>query len=436
LPLLAPAHAGVTITTTDRASLNVIQGLYREMSGVPHQVDALAAALQHTRARTLALIEAWCQALPDLRVPQRPTLNLPLWEWGHVGWFQTWWVGRNRQRALGLQADPDHQRAPPACAGADELYNSSTVEHGTRWSLPLAGVADVHAELARGLDETLNALEQAGRQGEDLYWWQLVLVHEDMHQEAALYMAQALGLPMPAHVTRPRFKPPPSAPPAKSKPASATPAAAVTRAAAWSVRRTRVGAQTLVMGRVAEPGHFCFDNECAPHERHLSAYEVDLRVVNWAEYLEFVQATGHPAPAVLKREGGHWWIRDFGRWQPVDLAAPAAYLSAADAQAWCRWAGRDLPTEAQWECAAVHLPDFEWGRVWEWTASVFEPYPGFAPHPYRDYSAPWFGTHRVLRGASEFTTELITSPSYRNFFMPDRVDIPAGFRTVARPRAV
>lgn len=394
-----------------------MQGLYREMSGVPDQVDALATALQHTRARTLALMDAWCQALPDLRVPQRPTLNLPLWEWGHVAWFQTWWVGRNRQRALGLRADPDHEREPPAVSGADDLYNSSTVEHGARWSLPLPGVADVRAELARGLDETLSTLEQAGRQGDDLYWWQLVLVHEDMHQEAAMYMAQALGLPLPAQLTRPLVKP------------------RALAAADHGVRRSSVAAQALLMGRTAEPGRFCFDNECAPHECHLSAYEVDLRVVNWAEYLEFVQATGHPAPAVLKREGGHWWIREFGQWQLVDMAAPAAYVSAFDAQAWCRWAGRELPTEAQWECAALSLPGFEWGRVWEWTASAFEPYPGFAPHPYRDYSVPWFGTHRVLRGASEFTSEHIRSPRYRNFFLPDRVDIPAGFRSVDRSSA-
>ena len=80
------------------------------------------------------------------------------------------------------------------------------------------------------------------------------------------------------------------------------------------------------------------------------------------------------------------------------------HLSQHEALAWCRWAGRRLPTEAEWECAAVSAEamneDFDWGQVWEWTASPFVPYPGFEAHPYRDYSMPWFDGRPVLRGAS------------------------------------
>jgi ergothioneine biosynthesis protein EgtB len=382
------------------------------MSGVPQQADALAAALQQSRARTLALMDAWCHALPSMRVPERASLNLPLWEWGHVGWFQTWWIGRNPQRGLGLRCSPDHPRTPPAVAGADALYDSSTVAHASRWSLALPGLHAVRAELARGLAQTLDLLEQAAQQGHDLYCWQLVLVHEDMHQEAALYMAQALDLPMgtAADVER-EVQPQPPSP---------------------RRRRASVAAQTLHMGQEAVAGRFCFDNECGPHERVVPAFEIDLQPVSWGEYLDFVQATGHRMPSVVQGQGGRWQMRHFGQWRDLDLSEPAAYLSAADAQAWCDWAGRALPTEAQWECAALGLPDFQWGWVWEWTASTFEPYPGFVAHPYRDYSAPWFGTHRVLRGASRFTAPRLRSPRYRNFFLPDRQDLPAGFRTVSR----
>jgi EgtB-related family protein len=125
-------------------------------------------------------------------------------------------------------------------------------------------------------------------------------------------------------------------------------------------------------------------------------------------------------------------VRRFESWRALDLDSPASFIGAKDAQAWCDWAGRALPTEAQWECAARTHEGFQWGSVWEWTASTFEPYPGFVPHPYSDYSAPWFGTHRVLRGASEFTSARLLSRSYRNFFLPERTDVPAGFRTVAR----
>ena len=88
------------------------------------------------------------------------------------------------------------------------------------------------------------------------------------------------------------------------------------------------------------------------------------------------------------------------------------------------------PPPAEWEYAASSgNPDFRWGELWEWTGSAFEPYPGFSADAYLEYSAPWFGTHQVLRGASFVTQQRIRSPRYRNFFMPERDDIFAGFRT-------
>jgi gamma-glutamyl hercynylcysteine S-oxide synthase len=129
----------------------------------------------------------------------------------------------------------------------------------------------------------------------------------------------------------------------------------------------------------------------------------------------------------------HWQQWRHGAWRDLDRHLPACHLTAWEADAWCRWAGRRLPSEAEWEAAATaRLDDFTWGQVWEWTASAFAPYAGFQAHPYRDYSAPWFdGHHRVLRGASFMTQPRLHDVRYRNFFLPTRNDVPAGFRSCA-----
>jgi EgtB-related family protein len=130
-----------------------------------------------------------------------------------------------------------------------------------------------------------------------------------------------------------------------------------------------------------------------------------------------------------------WRRQQFGQWLAVDPALPAMHLSHHEALAWCRWAGRRLPSEAEWEHAAVAARDtggpFDWGQVWEWTASGFMPYPGFNAHPYRDYSAPWFDGRPVLRGGSFATAPRMKHPRYRNYFTAERNDLFAGFRSCA-----
>jgi len=368
---------------------------------------ALAQALQASRVDTLATLAAFEAALPDLTVPPHADLNPPRWELGHIHWFAQHWLARNPERARGPWADPLAPRRAALAPDDDALFDSSRVLHDTRWQLTLPRLDELRAMLAQGLDRTLALLHDTVpdpvSSDASLYFHRLVLAHEDMHHEAALYMAQALGVP----VADARWQP---------------------QALTASRELIAFEAGSFDLGWTG-PG-FAFDNELGAHRVDLPATAIDSRALTWAEYLPFVEAGGHAPPRYLRLQGDQWQQQRGGHWQPLDTRLPACHLSALEAQAWCAWAGRRLPSEAEWERAAVQAGDrFAWGAVWEWTASAFEPYPGFKPHPYLDYSMPWFGSRRVLRGASFGTQPRMHDVRYRNFYPSGRNDIFAGFRT-------
>ena len=386
----------------------------------------LAIALQASRRDTLATFSALEQSLPGLLVPQSAELNPPLWELGHIGWFQSHWLARNPLRDAGAAADPEVPRLAASRPDADQLYDSSHVPHDTRWGLPLPDANTTRAELAMQLEATLALLREAGDSDAALYFYRLTLLHEDMHHEAALYMAQALGVA----ISDARWQ---------AVPLPEPPAPLVLEPGRWS------------LGNGSDAG-FAFDNELGAHAVDVGTTHIDAQAVRWAEFLPFVEAGAYGeerwwspaglrwcsshrpiAPRYLRRDGPRWQHWRHGHWQALDQREAACHLSHHEAEAWCRWAGRRLPSEAEWERCALALPvAFRWGDVWEWTASPFAPYPGFTPHPYRDYSAPWFDGRPVLRGASFMTQPRLRHPRYRNYFPADRNDVPAGFRSCAK----
>jgi iron(II)-dependent oxidoreductase len=381
------------------------------VSGSGPLLDALLA----TRQRTLGLMQAWQAAVSDLSVPLSPQMNPPLWEWGHIAWFQEWWTVRNRQRHEGIRsASSGDGFGPSLLPHADALYNSSEVVHDSRWTLTLPDFEHTQRYLSDVLTSSLAHLRAApDASDEALYFWRLAMQHEAMHNEASVYMAQNLGVALPeawcvghAH-----------AGPAQQG-AHAVSSSALT-----------LPAQVCTLGH-AGPG-FAFDNECPAHTVALAAFEIDAQVVTWGQYLPFLQATGHALPPHARCVQGNWQTQVLGRWQAMPMDAPVVHVNAWDAQAWCQWAGRRLPTEAEWTCAATNAQGFAWGQVWEWMADDFAPYPGFVPHPYREYSEPWWQGHRLLKGACWATSEHLVDARYRNFFVPERRDIFAGFRSVA-----
>jgi iron(II)-dependent oxidoreductase len=419
--------------------------------------DVLAAWVQDARRRSLELVADLSDE--QLLGPPLPTVNPPLWEIGHVAWFQEKWVLRH---AGGR---------PPLRADADALYDSAAVAHDTRWDLALPCREETFRYLAAVLDQVLARLAE-GPSADEVYFTLLSLFHEDMHGEAFTCTRQSLAYPAPPWPDR-----------------EETPARAE---AAWGGDAT-VNRGTFRLG--AEPtASFVFDNEKWAHPVELRPFAIARAPVTQAEFAAFVEDGGYrrqalwgpegwawrdragaEQPVYWRRQAGSWQRRDFDRWVALEPHRPVIHVNWYEADAYCRWARRRLPAEAEWEAAACGPAEdgqkrlFPWGdsaptaqrgnldarargcvgvadlpagdspcgcrqmigNVWEWTADAFGPYPGFTPDPYREYSAPWFGDHKVLRGGCWATRGRLLRNTWRNFYRPERRDVFAGFRTCA-----
>jgi gamma-glutamyl hercynylcysteine S-oxide synthase len=380
----------------------------------------LHAALCDVRARTLAVFDAYAAA-GSLNVPYSDELNPPLWELGHIGWYQELWIGRNPQRAAGIAYQHDIPRTPSLLAQGDSWYDSSTVPHASRWHLPLLDPQACKAYLDATLEQTLALLAVAGSDDDALYFYRLVLFHEAMHLEAAIYMAQALGMALPQVVALQQMH---------SQHPDTIKLIAARAVNAWTTSHLSIQKQSWTLG--FDQTGFAFDNELGAHSLALASYSIDAQPVSWGQYMAYVEHSGCALPRYVRRAGQAYEQQVFGQWHSMNMDDSAVHISYAQAQAYCQHAGRRLPTEAQWECAAMTQGSaFAWGNVWEWTASTFAPFAGFVAHPYLDYSEPWFNSRPVLRGACSATQPVMRNAKYRNYFMPDRTDIYSGFRTCA-----
>lgn len=256
---------------------------------------------------------------------------------------------------------------------------------------------------------------------------------------------------------------------------------------------------TLWLGSPPGPA-FVFDNEQWAHPVEVAPFSMSRTAVSQGEFAGFVDDRGYQRRDLWSEAGWDWrsavgadhpvywqsgsdgWLRRrFDTWVPLEPELPVLHVNWYEADAYCRWAGRRLPMESEWELAASGEPtsmgesvtgrkrrypwgdepptperaNLDWrapgcidvgalpagdsafgcrqmiGNAWEWTSTVFGPYPGFGAGPYRDYSKPWFGDHMVLRGGCWATRSSLITNVYRNFYKPDRRDVWAGFRTCA-----
>ncbi|HWQ32197.1 MAG TPA: selenoneine synthase SenA [Blastocatellia bacterium] len=440
----------------------------------PARHAALYARIPEAHERTLELIAD----LDDEQMigPRLAIVNPLRWETGHVAWFYEYWLLR-------------HLRGrEPLLRSGDELYNSAEVAHDTRWDLPLPSKEETIQYVRRVLELVIEAgceSEPAAIDGYDeAYFLHLALFHECMHAEAFTYTRQTLGYAAPPIAG---FK-------------SQTPESLVANHKAPVSGDAFIPGGRFLLGSAPGSAEFFFDNELEPQFVTVRPFHISRTAVTQAEFCAFVEDNGYRHrqwwseagwqwrqsvravhPLYWQREAnGRWLRRNFNEWVPLEDDLPVLHVNWYEAEAYCRWAGRRLPTEAEWEMAACCEPDgdgiaqikrrFPWGdelptperanldwraggcvnvhalpagdsafgvrqmigNAWEWTATDFGPFPGFRPGPYKEYSAPWFGDHKVLRGGCWATRSHLIRPTYRNFYKPDRRDVWAGFRTCAQ----
>lgn len=407
---------------------------------------AIHEALEEARARTWLLADGLSD--DDLGQAATDFLSPPVWDLGHMANFEELWLVQNILEC------------PEMRTGYNDIYDAFRHPRAERPKLRLLdreGVRAYMEEVRARSRRVLNEVELGPGCNDILrdgfVHWMLVL-HEHQHQETLLQTIAMLGA---GRYQRPNARPLPV-------PATVTP------------RWIEVPAGTFTMGRSQGPG--IYDNEAPPHTVDVPAFAIRSHPVTNGEYLAFMEAGGygdvwsergekwkaetpHHAPRHWRYVDGVWHRAGIGRTEPIaDVANEIlCHVSYFEAQAFARWSGARLPTEPEWEKAALGAaPSIEaanidqlgfgpsrigaypagasmvgaqqmLGDVWEWTSSAFEPYPGFEAFPYDEYSKVFFGgDYQVLRGGSWATRAPCATATFRNWDHPYRRQIFAGLR--------
>jgi iron(II)-dependent oxidoreductase len=328
-----------------------------------------------------------------------------------------------------------------------DFYDAIEQPRKTRGELPILKADEVRPYMDQVRERTLEVLDEVDLEAGDPllaegFIYEMLLAHEHQHNETMLQLLQMVESYEPVQVDGG-----PAAEPVSEGP-----------------EMVEVAAGSYEIGAGSSSEGFAYDNERPRHRVELDAFEIDRTPVTNAAYIEFIERTGGEPPMYWQRDGEGGWVRTaVGRTDPVDPAHPVIHVSWDGADAFARWAGKRLPTEAEWEAAAAgsdpkraNLDQLAFGTapagaygdaasdcgavqmlgdVWEWTASDFTAYPGFEAFPYPEYSEVFFGdTYKVLRGGAWAARRDLIRTSFRNWDLAERRQIFSGFRC-ARDRS-
>jgi ergothioneine biosynthesis protein EgtB len=396
--------------------------------------DQLSLALMDARNYTLHLLTSFEQVLgPAMPVAAGPASLPPLWVAGHVAWFAESWIARNPQRLLGPRCPADGVRIGSVEPQADRWFDPALVPREMRHAAALPEAGEIKAYLLETVETTLELLDKAGDGDDALYFHRLALFHEDLRGEELAAIAQAAGVPIGLALP----------PGVQARPPLLLPATRWTLG--WS------------------DGSFALDVERGVETVAVPEFEIDAQPVNWAQFVEFIADGGYDREELWHPQGWRWLQHEaeregrrgpryveqigvasgavlqnlFGKPARMGSGQPVMHASWWEADAYARWAGRRLPTEAEWEIAA-HVGarrGFRWGDVREWTAGTLRPWPGFLPAAWGAQAEldaqPLFGVARVQRGASFATRPRMKHPKARWWALPGRDEGFVGFRTCA-----
>ena len=427
--------------------------------------EDLIKQLTDARARTCALIDQLSEE--QLTGPRLPTINPLRWEIGHAAYFYEFWILRHHYKELPLIPD------------VDELFDSIHISHESRWDLKLPSLADTINYMQQIKDRVVSHLSNDKQDAVRDYLTQYAIFHEDMHCEAFTYTRQTLAYPKPK---------------ISLDLSSGSDTSRACDDAFIPGGSFLLGAQAT-NDFIFDNEKWAYENTVEPFEISKAAVsnEEFERFVNAGGYLQrdywcdegwqwlSENNVKHPVYWRFDKQANHWEARLFDQWNKLYETSAVVNVNWYEASAFCQWAGRRLPTELEWEVAASAVPTddktaltntksyYPWGdglytsehanfngetlgpidvhaksagdsafgcrqmlgNVWEWTDSIFSPYPGFIPDMYQDYSQPLFGKTRVLRGGCWATRARLMRNTLRNYYGPDRNDVFAGFRTCA-----